>query len=364
MSGASQTQGAPVLNCPGCGTKVADGTSICPSCDYIIDASFISTDAPQDSGDDAEAAPPPPRKQTGARPAVRTNPGTRGTAGSRPAVRTASGTASRPRAPTASGTRPSAPAPAVADEDATNIRPMPAPPSAEDATNIRSMEDIVRSAPQRPTGARAATGPRPAARPGGTGPRPAAPAPRRPPQQTELDPADINYVPTRDPYGTNSGTGQIVAPEQVIEDFRDFMGVLGRSDKFAFVGAATILVSAFLPWKETAAEGDILGLMSLGLLAVLAAIGIIGSIAVRVRRLMPNLNVLVPWLVQLGLSIFSVLWCIVFMKISYDATEVPSPMGNATIMNSSPSFGAFLGLMGALTSLAGTLLGLKEKPTS
>jgi hypothetical protein len=241
---------------------------------------------------------------------------------------------------------------------------MPAPLSAEDATNIRSMEDIVRSAPQRSTGARAATGPRPAARPGGSGPRPAAPAPRRPPQQTELDPSDINYVPTRDPYGPNSGTGPIVAPEQVIEDFRDFMGVLGRSDKFAFVGAATILVSAFLPWKETAAEGDILGLMSLGLLAVLAAIGIIGAIAVRVRRLMPHLNVLIPWLVQLGLSIFSVLWCIVFMKISYDATEVPSPMGNATIMNSSPSFGAFLGLMGALTSLAGTLLGLKEKPTS
>ena len=349
MSGASQTQGAPVLNCPGCGTKVADGTAICPSCDYIIDASFISTDAPQDSGDDAEAASPPPRKQTGSRPAVRTNPGTRGTSGSRPAVRTASGTASRPRVPTSPGTRPSAPAPAAADED---------------ATNIRSMEDILRSAPQRSTGARAATGSRPAARPGGTGPRPAAPAPRRPPQQTELDPADINYVPTRDPYGTHSGTGQIVAPEQVIEDFRDFMGVLGRSDKFAFVGAATILVAAFLPWKETAAEGDILGLMSLGLLAVLAAIGIIGSIAVRVRRLMPHLNVLVPWLVQLGLSVFSVLWCIVFMKISYDATEVPSPMGNATIMNSSPSFGAFLGLMGALTSLAGTLLGLKEKPTS
>ncbi|WP_375772751.1 hypothetical protein NR798_18290 [Archangium gephyra] len=363
MSGASQTQGAPVLNCPGCGTKVADGTSICPSCDYIIDASFISTDAPQDPGDGAEAAPPPPRKQTASRPAVRTSPGARSATGSRPAVRTASG--ARPRVPTSPGTRPSAPAPADADEDATNINIRTVPVVAdEDATNIRPMEDILRNAPPRATGARAATGSRPAARPSGTGPRPAAPAPRRAPQQTELDPADINYVPTRDLSGTNTGTGQIVAPEQVIEDFRDFMGVLGRSDKFAFVGAATILVSAFLPWKETAAEGDILGLMSLGLVAVLAAVGIIGSIAVRVRRLMPNLNVLIPWLAQLGLSVFCILWCIVFMKISYDATEVPSPMGNATIMNSTPSFGVFLGLMGALTSLAGTLLGLKEKPVS
>ncbi|AKJ02654.1 Hypothetical protein AA314_04280 [Archangium gephyra] len=236
----------------------------------------------------------------------------------------------------------------------------------EDATNIRPMEDILRNAPQRATGARPPTGSRPAARTGSAPSRPApAPAPKRPPpQQTELDPADINYVPTRDPYGTHSGTGQIVAPEQVIEDFRDLMSVLGRSDKIAFGGGVTILISAFLPWKETAADGEILGLMSLGLLAVLAAIGIVGAITVRVRRLMPHLNVLIPWVAQLGLSVFCILWCIVFMKLSYDATEVPSPMGNATIMNSTPSFGVFLGLLGALTSLAGSLMGLKEKPTS
>ncbi|PTL76110.1 hypothetical protein [Vitiosangium sp. GDMCC 1.1324] len=348
MRGASQTQGAPVLNCPGCGTKVADGTAICPSCDYIIDASFISTDAPPD--DESDAGSPPPRKQASPSRPVRNNPGARAGTGSRPAVRTASGTGSRPRT-ASSQARPAAPAPAVADED---------------ATNIKSMDEIVRNAPQRSTGARASTtGSRPAARSGGSGSRPAAaPAPRRAPAEAELDPSDVNYVPTRDVSGSNTGTGQIVAPEQVIEDFRDFFGVLGRSDKIAFGGGIAILVSAFLPWKETAAEGDILGLMSLGLLAVMAAIGIIGSIAVRVRRLMPHLNVLIPWLAQLGLSVFCILWCIIFMKISYDATEVPSPMGNATIMNSSPSFGVFLGLMGALTSLGGTLLGLREKPAS
>ncbi len=52
------------------------------------------------------------------------------------------------------------------------------------------------------------------------------------------------------------------------------------------------------------------------------------------------------------------------MKLNYDATEVPSPMGNSTIMNSSPSLGAFLALLGALGCLAGTLMGLKEKPAS
>jgi hypothetical protein len=140
--------------------------------------------------------------------------------------------------------------------------------------------------------------------------------------------------------------------------------MLGRSDKIAFAGGATLLLSAFLPWKETAAEGEILGLMSLGLLAVMGALGILGSIAVRVRQWMPHLNVLIPWLAQLGLSVFCILWCILFMKVSYDATEVPSPLGHSTLMNSSPSFGVFLGLLGALTSLAGSLLGLKEKPAS
>ncbi|WP_257462409.1 hypothetical protein [Archangium lipolyticum] len=339
----SASKGAPVLNCPGCGNKVADGTSICPSCDYIIDGSFLSTDAPQDSGDAPDSRPPPARKPAAStRP--RTAPGTRGTA-SRPAGRSAAATGSRPRVTTASGARPAAPA--LPDED---------------ATNIKNMEDIVRNAPPRTASGRPSTGSRGTAapRPAGGAARPAPP--RRQPQQTELDPADINYVPPRDT--SNTGTGQIVAPEQVIEDFRDFVGVLGLADKIAFAGGCVVILSAFLPWKETAEDGEILGLMSLGLMAVLAAAGILGSIAVRVRRLLPNLNVLIPWLAQLGLSVFSVLWCIIFMKLSYDATEVPSPIGNATIMNSSPSMGVFLGMLGALTGLAGTLLGLKEKPAS
>ncbi len=340
MLGASPSQGAPVLNCPGCGTQVADGTSICPSCDYIIDSSFISADAPQDSDDVTGSGPAPTRKPAPASRPVRTAPGARST-GARPAVRTNAGAGSRPR-------QPAAAAPEVATED---------------ATNIKSMDEIVRNAPPRATGARSSPGTRAAPpRPGGSGARAAAaPAPRRP-QQTELDPAEISYTPSRDSSGT--GSSQIVAPEEVMDDFRQFVGLLGFSDKIAFGGAGAIVVSAFLPWKETAADGDILGLMSLGLVGVVGALAVMGAIAVRVRRSMPSLNVLIPWLAQLGLSVFCVLWCIIFMKLSYDATEVPSPMGNATVMNSTPSMGVYLALLGALGSLAGTLLGLKEKPAS
>jgi uncharacterized Zn finger protein (UPF0148 family) len=305
MRDAFPPQGAPVLNCPGCGNKVADGTTICPSCDYIIDASFISTDAPQES--DAEQAPP-------SRPA-------RGGTGSRPAVRTR---ASNP-----------------------------------DATNIKSMDEVIRSAPQRSATGKSNPNARPVApRAGGSGARPAAPTPRRA-QETELDPADIGYQPSRG--SDDSGSGLIAAPEDVFEEFRQFVSILGVSDKVALGGVGMIVLSSFFPWKETAAEGDILGMMSLGLVCVLASFAILGTIVLRVRRLLPDLNVLIPWLGQLALSIFCVVWCIVFMKISTDASAVPSLMGNATVMNSSPSMGAYMGLLGSLACLAGTLLGLKEK---
>jgi uncharacterized Zn finger protein (UPF0148 family) len=307
MFGAFTPQGAPVLNCPGCGKKVADGTTICPSCDYIIDASFISTDAPQES----DAEPARPARATGARPR------------SRPA------------------------APAVPDAD---------------ATNIKSMEEIMRSAPPRTATGKSNPHARPVApRATGTGPRTAAPPSRRA-QETELDPADVSYQPSRDSSGT--GSGLIAAPEDVFEEFREFVGVMGSSDKLALGGVGVIVLSAFFPWKETAADGDHLGLMSLGLVCILASLAIFGAITVRVRRLLPSLNVLIPWLGQLGLSIFCVLFCIIYMKISTDASEVPSLMGNATVMNSSPSMGSYMALLGSLICLAGTLMGLKEKPAS
>jgi uncharacterized Zn finger protein (UPF0148 family) len=334
MRAGSLLQGAPVLNCPGCGTKVADGTSICPSCDYIIDASFISTDVPEDAGDDdavVEEAPPP-------RPA-RSSAGARGTA-SRPAVGARTG---------ATGARP-----AVGSRPGTGARPAVKSASPERDTAIKSMDEIQRNAPPRAAGGRPGTGARPAvgARTGATGARPAAapPPPAYAPADSDDEPESI------------TGGSQIADPEELISDFRRFVGSLSSSDKIAFSGAAVLVISCFLPWKETADEGDILGLMSLGLVGLLAAATLMGTIAVRTRRLLPNLNVLIPWLLQLGLSLFSILWCIIFMKLSYDSTEVLSPMGNAMIRTSTPSFGVFLGLLGAVASLAGTLLGLKEKP--
>ncbi len=315
MRGCFLPQGAPALNCPGCGAKVAGGTSICPECDYIIDDSFLTgaTEAPPDDESGPEAPPARPVRTSG-----------RGAA-ARPSARSGAGARSR-------------------------VPPSEAPEDSGDATNIKSMDEILRSAPQQ----RAASGgARPAPRPRPRPAAPQAPAPRRQEPEPDL------YVPP----SSASNTGEILAPEVLVDDFREFVGVLSLSDKVAFAGAALVVLSAFIPWKETAEEGEILGLMSLGLVAVLSACGLMGTVALRVRRLMPRLNVLIPWLAQLGLSIFTILWCIIFMKLSSDTTEVPSPMGNAMIFNSAPTYGVYLALLGALGSLAGTLMGLKEKPT-
>ncbi|MCP3098593.1 zinc ribbon domain-containing protein [Myxococcus sp. K15C18031901] len=292
--------GAPVLNCPGCGSKVAANTSICPVCDYIIDGSFLSDAPPADNDEestDARAAPVPAPKPP-----------------------------ARPR-PAKSGARPA--------------------PSNPDATNIRDMNDVVRNAPPRAS--------RPAAPSrGGSGP-----APRRAaPQQVE-DPGSDPW--DRSLREEEAARNQPIAdPDELIQDAKELLGAMNTGDKVAFYGAAAIIVSAFVPWKETAADGDVLGLMSTGVVAVVLALFVMSAIGVRVRQTFPNINQVVPWMAQLLGTFLCLIWCIVFIKVSSDTTLVPNDIGNEEIMNSSPSFGVFIALLGAVASLVGAFLGLRR----
>ncbi|MFL5350432.1 MAG: hypothetical protein ACJ8AT_37145 [Hyalangium sp.] len=182
----------------------------------------------------------------------------------------------------------------------------------------------------------------------------------------ELDDAEprkplLPPSPASKGYATTNTSGKIVAPEEIISDARAFFGELMRSDKIAFGGCCLVILSCFLPWKETAAEGDVLGLMSAGAGALIGAAIVIGSIFIRVRRSLPKFNPLVPWAMQLGVSFFSLLYTVVFIKSAFDTTEVPSAIGNRLIMNSSPSFGVFLGLLGTIAALTGSVMGLRER---
>ncbi|MDY7229413.1 hypothetical protein [Hyalangium rubrum] len=314
MRGRLLAQGAQALNCPGCGTKVADGTSICPKCDYIIDSSFLSSEPPAAGGDDDES--------TGAAEAPRA---------AAPAPR------SRPPA-SASKSLPGKPR-AAATANKSGARPSVAPKSRP------ATKPGVRSVPPR-------RAPEPEPRDS------AEPEEDRPPPPRQAMPPPAQ--PARTFTGTNS---KIVAPEQAMQDAREFITDLPRSDKIAFVGGAVVVFSCFLPWKVTATEGEILGLMSSGFIAFLGALLLLGTIILRVRQTMPRLHPLAPWMAQLGLSIFCVLYIVVFIRLSVDATAVPASIGNDTMMNSKPDFGVFIGLLGGLAAMAGSLLGLKERPT-
>lgn len=269
---------------------MAPDEAICPRCDYIIDASFLS--------DEVAAPAPAPRR-----------------------------TAPPPGAPRRTGARPSAggAGPGAPRRRPTGARPSPRPPVRQEpaASRFGSAEyDPDLDDPQDD----------PVSRP-------------------------VSYAHA----GPRSKTGTFTPPDEALREVGAFFKQLGMSDQLAFFGALTIAISCFFPWKSTLEDGDVLGILSLGVVAFITSGVLMGAVTIRVQRFMPRLHPLIPWLVQLASAAFTTLWILIYMRLAWDSTEVPSPIGNYTMMRSSPSFGAWVALIGAGVSLTGTLLGLREK---
>lgn len=290
------------IHCPGCRAKVADGTSICPKCDYIIDASFLSGEPPTDEGEDDDGTPsiPPERGPTriAAPPTARQK-----TAPQRPSG-------------TRTGTRSS--------------------PAAQRAPSPRQAP-----AAERPSRA------------------------GRPPPQTrevETDPGLRSSPEITSPGGVREVSGRIAAPEDVVRDLKSFLAGLAASDKYAVYGALGTVFSCFLPWRFREPEGDVLGLTSLGFVAFLLALVTLTAVVVRTQRLLPRVNPIVPWVAQLAAAGLALLWCVICIKLNTVPAE-PARIGMPALGPGSPSFGVYLAVLGSLVSLGGTLLGLKEKPS-
>jgi hypothetical protein len=234
-------------------------------------------------------------------------------------------------------------------------------------------QSAVKAVPSSGTGTRAPAGTsgsrsniRAVSKTGSSRAVPAARPASAPKPEMELDEAEprkplLPPTPASRGYATTNSSGKIVAPEEIISGTREFIGELSKSDKITFAGAVLIGLSCFVPWKETAAEGEVLGLMSAGAGALLGTALIIGAIFVRVRRTMPKINPATIWMTQLGVSFLSVLYTVIFIKTAFDSTQVPSHFGNQMTWNSSPSFGVFLGLLGAIGALVGSVMGLRER---
>jgi hypothetical protein len=263
------------VKCPGCSAEVAEGTSICPSCDYIIDDSFLGS-AP---------APVPEERGEGD-----TTPGIK-----RPAP-----------PPTRSGKKRKPPRKAKASNGAAHPSgPAPPPPPAPLAPTLPT-----RYAPESPGGRGAAS-----------------------------------YSP-------------VFSPEETMDDARLFLGGLTTADKLVLLGGGLGALCSFLPWKETAAEGEVIGLQSLGVVATaLMALAVVAMVG-RARR-SARVHPAVAWLVQLGCTGATVVWCLVFIKLSLDLTQAQSVDGNMLVPVSKPALGAYLGVVSGIISAAGTLMGLK-----
>jgi hypothetical protein len=151
-------------------------------------------------------------------------------------------------------------------------------------------------------------------------------------------------------------------PEEGMGDARNFIVALSMSDKIAFFGACLTLVACFLPFREQVGEEESLGILSLGALVFVAMVALVGAIVIRVRKIMPRLNALVPWLVQFGTSSFSIVWCLVLIKLAVNTTKARAVYGNEEVWVSKPGAGVVLALVTSIAAFTGTLMGLREKP--
>jgi hypothetical protein len=191
------------------------------------------------------------------------------------------------------------------------------------------------------------------------------PEPEEPPEEDwrpkRTEPAPAPRGQAAAPVQPRERDASFTTPDEAIHEARAFVEGLTKSDKLAAGGVALLVVSLFLPWRETASNGDELGIVTSGILAALIGLGTLGAIFVRLRKPIPNIPPIAPWAAQAGLAALSVILCLVFVVSAYDGTTVPALVGNGTMRASTPSLGAILGLAGAVVGLVGTVLAFKEK---
>jgi len=149
--------------------------------------------------------------------------------------------------------------------------------------------------------------------------------------------------------------------EALMGDWKSFLGELSNADKIGFFGAVGMALACFFPWRETAHQGDSLGVTSLGIITALCAFGACAAIVVRVRNKMKGVNPTLPWAAQLGALGFGVLWAFVFIIISWDSQLTRADIGNEEVWMSKPSFGVFFAIASGTVAVLGTLLSLREK---
>ncbi len=207
-----------------------------------------------------------------------------------------------------------------------------------------------------------------AAKPGAPKKRPPGtkPAPKRetPPPSNKNDwrsqISEADWKENAAPEKAKFEVDRQLDPNDAMAHTKKYLFELSFADKLALFGTSLMLIATFFPWRETVAEGDVLGVFSSGILVTLLSIMAITGIVVRTRKTSPTLNPLLPWIAQLGCVGFAGVWCLVYMKLAWDPTIAQSSIGNFEVWVSKPSFGLILALLAGIVSIVGTIFGLRD----
>ncbi len=167
---------------------------------------------------------------------------------------------------------------------------------------------------------------------------------------------------SRPPASAPDYGSSMAGAEEALDELKHFFVALGTADKLTFLGSLMTVLLGVLPWKETVLEGEVLGVLGLGLPVMVASAVAMAALAVRARRKASPVEPLVPMFLQLGAAGFALLWCLVFIRVSWDSRLAHSPVGNFQMPVSRPAFGVYLALLTTAVALGGTLLAFREKP--
>lgn len=284
------------MKCPNCNATVADDAAVCPKCDTVLDPSLLDAAPPEE--DDGEPTGPRPQMRQGARPATK------------PGVKKVASKPGRPGTPGAG-------------------KPVAKKPAGERKSRM----------PEAPPPVKRETKPKDDWR-------------------ASVSQEDWNQMP----QGKKQEfvPDKAMDPEDVLADAKSFIFELSIADKLAFFGIVAMFIACFFPWKETVADGEVLGLTSGGIV-VFGLSGVAAAMMViRVRKIFAKMNPLFPWIVQLGSVGFGLLWCLVYVKSSWDSTLARSPIGNYEVWVSKPAFGVIFAFLAGAVAGIGTVFGLKD----
>jgi hypothetical protein len=149
-------------------------------------------------------------------------------------------------------------------------------------------------------------------------------------------------------------------PSEMLEGIVLFVRTLSRPDQIGFFGQCAMALGCFFPWKDTAAHGESLGLLSSGIFVFFLAGGGLVALVARIRKLFGMTKPMVPMLGQIICVAFGTLSTVAYMFNAWDSTQVASTIGNYMTSVSKPSIGVFFSLAGGVVAALGSFMSLKD----